>query len=870
MSKKMLIDAVHPEETRVVVMDDKRMEDFDFESKVKTSYKSNIYLAKVTRVEPSLQAAFVNYGGNRHGFLPFSEIHPDYYRIPVEDRQRLMAEQEEIIRKITEAAEAKSKDGTGEDLGEDDIDALIEEVSAEINGGKKKDKPADDTVSEETAENETPVEEPKANAKKPAKGKKKTAPAEVVDESDSIEEADDNVEDHEDDDDAQTSENAEEGVEGSEGEEEGKNSENKNDKGRFNKNRFRGRRGRRGSSGKRYAAAGHSSSAVDTVGGDDFDADPTALLWKKMRRTYKIQEVIKRGQVMLVQVQKEERGNKGAAVTSYITLPGRYGVLMPNSPRGGGISRKINWGDRKKLKDILKDVNIPKGMSVILRTAAVERNKTEIKRDLDYLYKLWDSIRELTLNSNAPALVYEEGALVKRAIRDLYTRDVEDVIIAGEQAYKDAKEFMKMMIPSHVKRVQLYTDTDIPLFTRYHAESQLDEIYDTQVNLKSGGYLVIHPTEALVSIDVNSGRSTKERNIEGTALRTNLETADEVARQLRLRDLGGLIVIDFIDMEDYRNNREVERRLTEALSTDRARVQVGRISNFGLMELSRQRLRPSLMETHFETCHYCQGAGTIRTKPTAALRVIRAIEDEAMKGRTEELHVEVPTEIGMYILNEKRDILSAIEGRNKIKIFIRFNDTLHVSEFTLDRQRSKALIHEGVPAQDNKQDSLHEVQLDTHNDDSDDEDEEKPQPQRNTNAPDRKPHEGSSEDRPHKKRRRRSRNRRPDGERTHTPENGNAPSEAKPAETVEKPAVPVVEAKEEAPVAEKKPAAAKAKKAPAKAKKAPSNDDAPKAEAPADSKEPAKKKAIKNNEFEVVNQPPQNKKKGWWNNILES
>lgn len=849
MSKKMLIDAVHPEETRVVVMDDNRMEDFDFESKVKTSYKSNIYLAKVTRVEPSLQAAFVNYGGNRHGFLPFSEIHPDYYRIPIEDRQRLMAEQEEIVRKITEAAEAKSKDGSGEDLGEDDIDALIEEVSAEINGEKKKDKEAE----KDSAEDTNDKEETEADSKKSAKGKtkKKSSKANKSDDSDEVD-GDENVADDSDESDENSEENAENADENSDGDEANKdNDQNKNNKGRYNKNRFRGRRGRRGGGNKRYAAAGNNSSAVDTVGGDDFDTDPTALLWKKMRRTYKIQEVIKRGQVMLVQVQKEERGNKGAAVTSYITLPGRYGVLMPNSPRGGGISRKINWSDRKKLKDILKDVNIPTGMSVILRTAAVERNKTEIKRDLDYLYKLWDSIRELTLNSNAPALVYEEGELVKRAIRDLYTRDVEEVIVAGEQAFKDAKEFMKMMIPSHAKRVQLYTDTDIPLFTRYHAESQLDEIYDTQVNLKSGGYLVIHPTEALVSIDVNSGRSTKERNIEGTALRTNLETADEVARQLRLRDLGGLIVIDFIDMEDYRNNREVERRLTEALSTDRARVQVGRISNFGLMELSRQRLRPSLMETHFETCHYCQGAGTVRTKSTAALRVIRAVEDEAMKGRTEELHVEVPTEIGMYILNEKRDILSAIESRNNIKIFIRFNDTLGVSDFTLDRQRSKTKSGDDSDSQEPK----HDIQQDNQSN----------QTQENNKGDNDKSGDkkaaDSSEDRPHKKRRRRSRNnKRQDGDNNSAipAENKNA-SETKTESPVEK----SVE-KEEKPAAKKAPAK---KKTSTKAKKAPSNDDAP---ATADDKEDAKKKAENKNEFEVVNQPPAKKKKGWWNNILES
>ncbi|HOO82137.1 MAG TPA: Rne/Rng family ribonuclease, partial [Alphaproteobacteria bacterium] len=449
--------------------------------------------------------------------------------------------------------------------------------------------------------------------------------------------------------------------------------------------RSRGRGGRdngRGRGGRGRNAA-HRARRVETFGGEDMDDEQRFRF--NLRRKYKIQEVIKRGQIMLVQVSKEERGNKGAAVGSYLSLPGRYCVLMPNSPRAGGVSRKIsNYKDRAKMRDMMKDLEVPKGMSVILRTAGVTRTKVEVKRDLDYLLRLWNTIREKTLESSAPALVYEEADLIKRAVRDLYTRDIEEIHVAGDEGFKTAKEFMKMMIPSHVKKVKEYKDVDTPLFNKFRVEEQIAEIGETEVRLKSGGYLVINPTEALVSIDVNSGKATKERHIEETALKTNLEAADEVARQLRLRDLGGLVVIDFIDMEDRRNNGKVERKMRDALSGDRARIQMGRISSFGLMELSRQRLSASLSESQFETCPGCQGAGRIRTADAASIMVLRAIEAEGIKGRASQVIVQVSNEVALYILNNKRDNLAVIEERYGFAVLIRVDDTLGASGFRVE------------------------------------------------------------------------------------------------------------------------------------------------------------------------------------------
>lgn len=595
MVKRMLVDATHAEETRVVVVSGNRLEEFDFETASKKQLKGNIYLAKVTRVEPSLQAAFVEYGGNRHGFLAFSEIHPDYYRIPVADREALIAE---------ETAAHKAADAGGR----------------EVRSERAPDGDSDD-----------PFRDPR----------------------------DDDPRD--DDDDAPM---------GSEREPDGRDAEE--------------------SAEAEGIHADAAEGRVETVGGDDMEEGRPSSSRSRPRRSYKIQEVIKRRQIMLVQVTKEERGNKGAALTTYLSLAGRYCVLMPNTPRGGGISRKIaNPKDRKKMKAILDDLFIPEGMAVILRTAGMERTKAEIKRDLDYLLRLWDSIRELTLQSTAPTLIHEEANLIKRAERDLYNKDIEEILVAGEDGYRSAKDFMRMLMPSHAKKVQLYKDPAIPLFHRYQVETQIDAMHSPVVQLKSGGYIVLNSTEALVAIDVNSGRSTRERNIEETAYKTNLEAAEEVARQLRLRDLAGLIVIDFIDMEEDRHNQSVERKLKEAMRQDRARIQLGRISPFGLLELSRQRLRPSLVETHFETCPHCTGTGLIRSIGSAALSVLRAIEEEGIRKRSAEIRVHVPTDIALYLLNEKRDALREIEERYGFFVRIGRDDALISPQSRLEQIRAR-------------------------------------------------------------------------------------------------------------------------------------------------------------------------------------
>ncbi len=546
-TKRMLIDAAHPEEIRVAVMDGNQLEELDVESAARRQLKSNIYLAKVTRVEPSLQAAFVDYGGNRHGFLAFREIHPDYYQIPVADREELLAE---------ELAASENDD-------------------------------ADDDIDEETSEN---------------------------------------------------------------------GNDQKND-----------------------------SKTVETVGGDDIDEVETRRKFFPAKR-YKIQEVIKRRQILLVQVVKEERGNKGAALTTYMSLAGRYCVLMPNTGKGGGISRKIsNGSDRKRLKTIISDFNIPDGMAVIVRTAGADRNKAEIKRDYEYLIKLWGSVRDLTLKSTAPAMIHEEASIIKRAVRDHYSRDVAEVIVEGEEGYRTAKDLMKMLIPSHAKKVQPYKDTTVPLFNRYHIESQLETMNSANVQLKSGGYIVINITEALVAVDVNSGRATRGRNIEETAHKTNLEAANEVARQLRLRDLAGLVVIDFIDMEIHRNQTAVEHRLKEAMRKDRARIQIGRISPFGLLELSRQRLRPSITETMTEVCPHCGGSGIRRSIESTALHVLRGIEEEGARQRAKEMEVFVHSQVALYILNEKRDAVAEIERKFEIKVLIMVDDGLIPPDFNINR-----------------------------------------------------------------------------------------------------------------------------------------------------------------------------------------
>ncbi len=545
MAKKLLIDANHPEEIRVAVVNHGQLEEFDSETSTKKQIKGNIYLAKVVRVEPSLQAAFVDFGGNRHGFLPFSEIHPDYYRIPVADK-------EAVARAIESAALEHSLET---DLEEDSTESFSDEDSP---------LEADDDETTSAA----------------AKGKPKKTP------------------------------------------------------------------------GYRY----------------------------------KIQEVIKRRQIMLIQVVKEERGNKGAALTTYLSLPGRYCVLMPNAGyRAGGVSRKINDGeDRKRLRDVVRGLDVPDGMALIVRTAGQERNKVEIKRDYEYLLGLWSEIRELTLKSISPFLVYAEGDLVKRAIRDIYARDIDEILVEGDEAYKAAKNFMRALIPSHVRKVQPYKDEGIPLFHKFKIEEQIAQIMYPAVKLISGGSIVVNATEALVAIDVNSGKATRERHIDDTALKTNLEAADEIARQMRLRDLAGLVVIDFIDMNDQGHIQQVEKRFRDATKQDRARIQLGKISQFGLMELSRQRLRPSLIETHTTTCTHCHGTGLVRSTESMALHILRALETFAIQGKSKELLITVPNEIDLYLLNKKREALLSIENRYSIEVEVTRDSSLNSPDFRID------------------------------------------------------------------------------------------------------------------------------------------------------------------------------------------
>ena len=640
MANKMLIDATHPEETRVVVVRGHRVEEFDFESATKKQLRGNIYLAKVTRVEPSLQAAFVEYGGNRHGFLAFSEIHPDYYQIPLADRQALMEAEEAEEREETERRARQHRERQNRNQA---ARAKVETVS----------EPAAAEAAAEAASDEAPAAVEATEVVSVAAVE--TADA-VVAEAHEVEivHADDAHADDAGEGDSFTEINDDQTVETiNGGEHEAGPSEDDEDQ-------------------------------VESVGAEDaLEEVPERRI--RRARQYRIQEVIKRRQVLLVQVVKEERGTKGAALTTYLSLAGRYSVLMPNSGRGGGISRKItNVQDRKRLKEIAHELEVPEGMGVILRTAGASRTKTEIKRDFEYLLRLWENVRELTLRSSAPSLVYEEGSLVKRSIRDLYNKDIDEVLVAGDEAYREAKDFMRMLMPSHAKNVQPYRD-NVPVFARFGVEPQLDAMFSPQVTLKSGGYLVINQTEALVAIDVNSGRSTREHNIEDTALATNLEAAEEVARQLRLRDLAGLIVIDFIDMEEPKNNKAVERKLKDCLKNDRARIQVGRISHFGLLEMSRQRIRTGVLEGSTELCPHCLGAGIVRSTESVALHVLRALEDQLLKGVTHHLTVRTRSAVALYILNQKRRHLADLEARFGLTITIAADEHLGTQHFVLER-----------------------------------------------------------------------------------------------------------------------------------------------------------------------------------------
>ena len=605
MTTRMLIDARHREETRVAVVTGNQIEEFDFESAEHKQLKGNIYLAKVTRVEPSLQAAFVDYGGNRHGFLAFAEIHPDYYQIPKEDRERLLAEEAAVAAEEAAALEAEE--------AEDDMPSDI------LHGSEEREEEVTDLIEVESDDSVDTIditegEEPDLDAS--------------GEETEATSEGDDR------------------------------------DGGRRN-------RRRRGKGGK-----GRDSSVPKA-------SDEARAKRMNLRRRYKIQDVIHRRQVLLVQVVKEERGNKGAALTTYLRLAGRYCVLMPNTSHGGGISRKISSAaDRKRLKSIISDLKLPSTMGCIIRTAGLARTKPEIKRDFDYLARLWDEIRERTLKGAAPMLIHTDSDLIKRAIRDIYNKDIDEVMVEGADGYKAAKDFMKLLMPSHAKRVQHYADP-VSLFQRYHVEDQLNAMYQPVVQLKSGGYIVINPTEALVSIDINSGRSTKEHGIEQTALSTNLEAAREIARQLRLRDMAGLVVIDFIDMEHHSNGRKVERAMKEALKHDRARIQVGRISGFGLMEMSRQRLRTGVLEASTRECPHCEGTGLVRTASSAALSALRLIEEEAARGHGSQITLQASQEATIYVLNNKRNELAEIENRYHVRISILPNGEVEGAKMTV-------------------------------------------------------------------------------------------------------------------------------------------------------------------------------------------
>ncbi|MBU3889012.1 Rne/Rng family ribonuclease [Methylosinus sporium] len=716
MANKMLIDASHPEETRVVVLRGNRVQEFDFEAADKRPLRGNIYLAKVTRVEPSLQAAFVDYGGNRHGFLAFAEIHPDYYQIPVADRIALLEEESRVHQQEDEEPRQHSggrrrsrrrhSDGAEKRANADEV---ISESAPENEEGAEAEAPAVEAAgpveAETRAQAETPAQDLSVESAEPesapvAEAVETLAP-EAAEAPISVDPQGFGV--------VEVGHAEEAPVEPAEADHEAKARHQEERDEEHEAEREEAEARRRDDDHDEEEEHEDEEEHVEHIGGDAMEEVPHRP--SRSRRQYKIQEVIKRRQVLLVQVVKEERGNKGAALTTYLSLAGRYSVLMPNTARGGGISRKITDGaDRKRLKEIVQELEVPEGMGVILRTAGATRTKAEVKRDFEYLLRMWESVRELTLRSSAPTLVYEEGSLIKRAIRDLYGRDVEEVIVSGEESYREAKDFMRMLIPSHAKNVRLYRDPN-PIFAAAGAEAQLDALFSNQVTLKSGGYLVINQTEALVAIDVNSGRSTREHNIEDTALRTNLEAADEVARQLRLRDLAGLIVVDFIDMEESRNNRSVERRLKDALKNDRARIQVGRISHFGLLEMSRQRIRAGVLEGSTVPCPHCAGAGTVRSTASIALHVLRVLEDALIKSAAHDIILRTRTVVALYILNQKRGHLQALERRFGVAITVSADDSLTGTSYhALERGEPATGVRELPTQQPLRVDSLADLE----------------------------------------------------------------------------------------------------------------------------------------------------------------
>ncbi len=709
MAKKMLIDATHAEETRVVVVDGNKVEEFDFETVNKRQLQGNIYLAKVTRVEPSLQAAFVDYGGNRHGFLAFAEIHPDYYQIPVADRKALLEEERAYARAMEEEENGRSRsrsrpkpapkpeavtgeaDATlaGAEIGSMDVVDLGDETGA-------------DALFAPSSANESEV-----------------ATSEPADDA-GLHRGHDH--DHAGDAPSAAEDN--------------------------------------GNGHRPYRAVDHAADVddeIESIAEEDV-AEEIRQPRKPRPRRYKIQEVIKVRQIMLVQVVKEERGNKGAALTTYLSLAGRYCVLMPNTARGGGISRKITQAaDRKKLKEIAQEIEVPEGAGLIIRTAGAKRTKPEIKRDYEYLMRLWEQIRELTLKSIAPAPIYEEGNLIKRSIRDLYNREIEEVLVEGAEGYRVAKDFMKMIMPSHAKVVQPYHEP-MPLFARYQVESYLGGMFNPVVQLKSGGYIVIGVTEALVAIDVNSGRATKEGSIEQTALNTNLEAAEEIARQLRLRDLAGLIVIDFIDMEERKNNAAVEKRLKDKLKTDRARIQVGRISGFGLMEMSRQRLRPGMLESTTQPCAHCHGTGLIRSDDSLALQILRALEEEGTRKRSKEVLLKAPVAIVNYLMNQKREHIALIEARYDMAVRIEADPSLISPDYSIEKFKTATRVISPAMASVISAESTTMPDLVEEDEDIVEEiDEAEEEADEAATSP--RPQSGSGEGQPKKKRRRRRRRR---------------------------------------------------------------------------------------------------------------
>jgi ribonuclease E len=751
MPNKMLIDATHPEETRVVVVRGNRVEEFDFETAQRKQLRGNIYLAKVTRVEPSLQAAFIEYGGNRHGFLAFSEIHPDYYQIPVADRQALIEADERAHREAEEESENRSsrrrprhrnarRRGNGERVQSEVVESASLEPSAtagpqDVYEQAVRDHAEDDHAHEAEAHHGDAEHHDDAehhhdhddhehghghhehergdeghdhlHAGEPPITESETTTVEM---SAAAREISASLDAHDEPphDEARRAEEAREDL---------AHADDAAHAGDDGATHGEPAAGDEHAASHVAAAEGHEShddedegeeaeeELVESVGGDDVLEEVPERAFRP-RRQYKIQEVIKRRQVMLVQVVKEERGNKGAALTTYLSLAGRYAVLMPNTARGGGISRKITSAqDRSRLKEVVQDLDVPEGMGIILRTAGASRTKPEIKRDFEYLIRMWETVRDMTLKSQAPTLVYEEGSLIKRSLRDLYNKEIDEILVAGEAGYQEARDFMKMLMPSNVRVVKQYRDGQ-PLFSRMGVESQLDAMFSPTVQLRSGGYIVINQTEALVSIDVNSGRSTREHHIEDTALKTNLEAAEEVARQLRLRDLAGLIVIDFIDMDEKRNNRAVERKLSDCLRQDRARIQVGRISHFGLLEMSRQRIRASVLESSTEPCPQCGGSGHVRSVSSVALQLLRGLEEILMKGATHNLVVRTRTDVALYVLNHKRGHLRDLENSFKVTLAVIADPTVSGQQsFVIDRgeqvhtlEAAKALLASQVAA----------------------------------------------------------------------------------------------------------------------------------------------------------------------------